>query len=753
MTEILLKYNPYKVETSIKIDGEEIKEDSNLSQYKNERLQMWIENLIPHMIKELNENELKLIFNGTKLDYDDVLYYCNYYNQNGYEGEDVKVILEHIPANESSHKIKQLSSLVQDMKKGPFEELRSDEIEKNFNKAINSEFEIAVIATMSSGKSTLINSMLSQELMPAKNEACTAKITRIKDNDSIENFRAQCKDINGEILKTNENVHSGDMKEFNEDDEIAFIDVEGNIPNISSDDMKLVLIDTPGPNNSQDSSHEEFTFKVIKNQSSKPMVLYVLNGTQLSTNDDNALLNQVAQAMKVGGKQSKDRFIFAVNKIDQFDTEEEDINSMINKVRNYLESHGIENPNIYPVSAELAKVIRLNKKGYELTRKQKSTLKDYDLFLDEEDLHTLKYTPLSESTKMDIQHKIDICEDDYERALYHTGIPYVETAINTYLEKYAVTSKITAAVNSFKKIIEERQMFQEIEADLKDNQEYREFIVEQIDNINGQLKKGNGAKKVKQEIDKLNFNKREATKATRVKINNKTNEYSDRFRNKKILEYEATAMINALQKDLRALEADIKTDLDNTMDKIIKSRAEKYIEKYRNEVEGLIKINKSFSTKGISYLSCSIPNADNLIESYKYTEKEKVGEEKYKNPDKKWYNPFTWLEPKYLTKNIYEDRTYIDGDKLSESIIQPYLNSLNTNIEKFENLADKEMKNIKEFFKNEIDKLEKVLEDKVKELERLAKESDNLSTDIYNKNKEKEWLLEISNRLEMILDI
>lgn len=753
MTEILLKYNPYKVETSIKIDGEEIKEDSNLSQYKNERLQVWIENLIPHMIKELNENELKLIFNGTKLDYDDVLYYCNYYNQNGYEGEDVKIILEHIPANGSSHKIKQLSSLVQDMKKGPFEELRSDEIEKNFNKAINSEFEIAVIATMSSGKSTLINSMLSQELMPAKNEACTAKITRIKDNDSIENFRAQCKDINGEILKTNENVHSGDMKEFNEDDEIAFIDVEGNIPNISSDDMKLVLIDTPGPNNSQDSSHEEFTFKVIKNQSSKPMVLYVLNGTQLSTNDDNALLNQVAQAMKVGGKQSKDRFIFAVNKIDQFDTEEEDINSMINKVRNYLETHGIENPNIYPVSAELAKVIRLNKKGYELTRKQKSTLKDYDLFLDEEDLHTLKYTPLSESTKMDIQHKIDTCEDDYERALYHTGIPYVETAINTYLEKYAVTSKITAAVNSFKKIIEERQMFQEIEADLKENQEYRNFIVEQIDNINGQLKKGNGAKKVKQEIDKLTFNKREATKPTRVKINSKMNEYSDKFRNKKISEYQAISMINELQKGLKSLEADIKTDLDNTMDKIIKSRAEEYIEKYRNEVEGLIKINKSFSTKGISYLSYSIPNADNLIESYKYTEKEKVGEEKYKNPDKKWYNPFSWLEPTYLTRNIYEDRTYIDGDKLSEGIIQPYLKSLNTNIEKFENSADKEMKNIKEFFKNEIDKLEKILENKVKELEKLAKESNDVDTDIYNKNKEKEWLLEISNRLEMILDI
>lgn len=753
MTEILLKYNPYKVETNITIDGEEIKEDSYLSQYKNERLQVWIENLIPQIINQLNESEFKLVFNGTKLDYEDVLYYCDYYNQNGYSEYEVNIVIDYIPANESSHKIQQLQELVNDMKEGPFEELRSEEIETNFNKAINSEFEIAVIATMSSGKSTLINSMLSQELMPAKNEACTAKITRIKDNDYIEKFRAECKDIHEEVVLTMEDVGCDNMKDFNEDEKIAFIDVEGNIPNISSEDMKLVLIDTPGPNNSQDASHEQFTFKVIKNQSSKPMVLYVLNGTQLSTNDDNALLDQVAQAMKVGGKQSKDRFIFAVNKIDQFDTEEEDINSMLNKVKSYLESHGIENPNIYPVSAELAKVIRLYKRGYGLTRKQRSTLRDYDLFLEETDLHTLKYTPLSESTKSNIQQNIDNCDDDYEKVLYHTGVPYVETAINTYLEKYAVTSKITAAVNSFKKIIEERQMFEEIEDNIKENQEYRESIIEQINHINEQLKQGNGAKKVKEEIDKLTFDKRKVTEPTIQKIDKKIDEISDKFRHKKIEEYQANSMIIKLQQDLRTLEADIKTDLDNTMDKVVKLKAEEYIEKYKKQIEGLIQANSKFSTKGMNYLSCSIPDADKLIDNYKYTQKVKVGEETYKNPDRKWYNPFTWREKKYLTRNIYENKTYIDGDKLSVSIIDPYVKSLENNIEKFENAIDTETKNLKKFFKSEIDKLEKVLENKVKELENLVKESDDVAIDIETRNKEKEWLLQISNRLETILDI
>ena len=462
MTEIILKHNPYKVETTITIDGENIKEDSYLSGYKNERLQVWIENLIPKIIEQLNETELKLVFNGTKLDYEDVLYYCDYYNENGYNGEKVNIELEYTPAKESSDRLNQLKELVKDMREGPFEELKSEEVERNFNKAINSEFEIAVIATMSSGKSTLINSMLSQELMPSKNTACTAKITRIKDNDNLDKFRAVCKNINEEVVATIDDVDIENMKDFNDNKEISFINLEGNIEKFSSEDMNLVLIDTPGPNNSQDSSHAEFTYKVIKDQDSKPIVLYVLNGTQLGINDDSHLLSQVAESMKVGGKQSKDRFIFAVNKIDDFDPEEEDISLMLDNVTKYLEKHGIEEPNIYPVSAELAKVIRLNQKGFDLTRKQNKTLEEYDLFLEEEDLHTLKYTPLGANIKNEIQSKIDSCEDDYEKALYHTGVPYLEAAINTYLNKYALSSKITEAVNSFISIIEENEIIKEI---------------------------------------------------------------------------------------------------------------------------------------------------------------------------------------------------------------------------------------------------------------------------------------------------
>ena len=753
MTEIILKHNPYKVETTITIDGENIKEDSYLSGYKNERLQVWIENLIPKIIEQLNETELKLVFNGTKLDYEDVLYYCDYYNENGYNGEKVNIELEYTPAKESSDRLNQLKELVKDMREGPFEELKSEEVERNFNKAINSEFEIAVIATMSSGKSTLINSMLSQELMPSKNTACTAKITRIKDNDNLDKFRAVCKNINEEVVVTVDDVDIENMKDFNDNKEISFINLEGNIEKFSSEDMNLVLIDTPGPNNSQDASHAEFTYKVIKDQDSKPIVLYVLNGTQLGINDDSHLLSQVAESMKVGGKQSKDRFIFAVNKIDDFDPEEEDISLMLDNVTKYLEKHGIEEPNIYPVSAELAKVIRLNQKGFDLTRKQNKTLEEYDLFLEEEDLHTLKYTPLGANIKNEIQSKIDSCEDDYEKALYHTGVPYLEAAINTYLNKYALSSKITEAVNSFISIIEEKQILKEIEENIQKNQESRYSILENINYINDEFEKGDRAKSVKDEIDKLTFNKREVVQPITNKIDEETDKISDIFRNKKIEEHEANIIINKLQEGLKNLEADIKTDLDNAMEKTIKNKAEEYIKQYRKQVEGLINTNSKFESNGLNYLIYSIPDSNKLIDNYKYTVTEEVGEETYKNLDKKWYNPFTWFEPSYLTRKIYEDKTYIDGEALSKEVMNPYLKSLNKNMKMFEKSLDLETKNLKKFFKNEVDKLEEVLQNKVYELEALLKQNDRLEENIESKNKEKEWLVEISSRLESILEI
>ncbi len=336
---VTMKYNPYKVETQLSLDSDNLMVSSKFATFKNERLQVWVERLFPMLVDELNDDMFDFEFIGTMPDFEDIQQFKAFYPNIG---------IIHKQVEDVDDKFTRLEELVQMMKQGPFEQLRDERIELNFQKALNSEFEIAVIATMSSGKSTLINAILGQELMPSKNEACTAKVSRIINNPNITNYSAVAYDKNGKVFKTITNASVDDFTDFNDDPEIHLIEVEGNIPTIKSGKINLVLVDTPGPNNSMDASHRQHTLSVIKSDD-KPMVLYVLNATQLRTDDDLALLSTVAEAMSVGGKQSKDRFIFAMNKADAFDPEKgESIAGAIENVHEYLEQQEIANPKYLP---------------------------------------------------------------------------------------------------------------------------------------------------------------------------------------------------------------------------------------------------------------------------------------------------------------------------------------------------------------------------------------------------------------------
>ena len=187
-------------------------------------------------------------------------------------------------------------------------------------------------------------------------------------------------------------------------------------------------------------------YKVINELNA--LILYVLNATQLGTIDDDLLLSLVSKAMEESGKQSRNRFMFVVNKVDYFDPDNgESLERALINVKDYLRYHGIENPNIYLASSETAKVIRLHKNRYELSRKQRQTYNELGLFLNEEEFHLEKYAPLSKLGRYKIGEALANAKSDEDIALIHTGIPAIEIAINEYLDKYVLTEKINQAVN------------------------------------------------------------------------------------------------------------------------------------------------------------------------------------------------------------------------------------------------------------------------------------------------------------------
>ena len=344
-------------------------------------------------------------------------------------------------------------------KDSPFADIcDSSKVEKSFKKVFDTDFEIIVVATISSGKSTLINAMLGTELLPARNEATTATFSHIHNDNNADHFRCEYIDEYG-IQQTYDPVTLENMDALN-NNYIPKIHLYGDIVGISSQKLKLVLTDTPGPNNSRTEEHKMHTFKVIKDSEYKPMILYVLNATQLETNDDNTLLNEIADAMSAGGRQASDRFLFVMNKVDTFDPERDgSVSRMIDKTVEYLEKHGIKNPKIFPCSAYFAKIIRKYLAGISVTSKEKITLQGHiSLFIEEENLHFSDMAPLSQAAREKVNKQLEDAKaqnDEYKQALVHTGVPALEAAISEYLGKYILPDKITEALHSFRQIIDD----------------------------------------------------------------------------------------------------------------------------------------------------------------------------------------------------------------------------------------------------------------------------------------------------------
>lgn len=294
---------------------------------------------------------------------------------------------------------------------------------------------IYCIASMSSGKSTLINAMLGEELMPVYNQACTATITRIKNNDE-KDYKATVFDKDGNVIEKLGNLDYDTMKKLNDDDDVQEIHINGDIPFVSSKDTNLILVDTPGPNNSRNSDHQTTTFNALKD-SPKTLVLYVLDGTQLGINDDHILLETIAKEMKSGNSWSHDRFIFVVNKMDSF-APEESITDVLNEVREYLEDMGIENTNIYPASSLAALGIRTllsdpeieNIDEYDLddaTYEAKGLVRKLN-----RSLHLEEYAPLPKYKNEKISTELSQAQrnkDKNKQALIHSGIPTIEARL------------------------------------------------------------------------------------------------------------------------------------------------------------------------------------------------------------------------------------------------------------------------------------------------------------------------------------
>ena len=761
---VFIKYNPYNLETELTVDEKKPAQNSQIGEriLPGSRLQEWVEDLPQILIEEYNDTNFDVVFHGTLLDFEDLK---DAFTQAFNRGE-LTATLDRIPAKETSDKEILIDEVFKEIQEGPFDELRDTEIISAFQHEKSSDFEVCVVATMSAGKSTLINAMLGTKLMPSKQEACTAIITKIKDNKNNDSWQAEVYNKDNCLIETHENLTYPTMERLNNDKDVSVIKATGNIPFVSSEDVSLVLIDTPGPNNSRDPEHKKVQSDFLS-KSSKSLVLYIMEGT-FGSDDDNALLQRIADSMKVGGKQSKDRFIFVVNKMDDRRKEDGDTEQTLNRVRDYLfKKHGIANPNLFPAAALPALNIRLMQNGTEL---DDDTMDETEMKVRKlnrnEHLHFENYATLPASICGDIKIKLDNAKSNNDanaEALVHTGIVSIEAAIRQYVQKYAKTAKIKNIVDTFMHKLDEVGCFEKTKQELAKNHEDSERIALQIETIRKKIDDVKSAQNFRVAVDNavigVSDDAKEIIDSIVQKYQAKIRQKIDDLRGQELDMDDVMNEVYRLELYAKSLEPNFQADLDELIRENLIKTSKALLQEYKKKLESLTSEVDSDALAGISIdpiklMEGTVPTADtfsvtNLIQSKEVTN----GREWVENTNKKWYKPLTWFQEKGYYKTKYKTVHYVPASDLAQEFFAPIKETVINNGELAQKYVIRQSNRIAASFNKEFERLDDMLKQKLSELESYATDKSQAEKRIKETEKRLKWLEGIQKQVASILEI
>lgn len=767
MTKFSIEYNPYLVKCVFKKNGKVLNAKSKIGAKSGERLQVLLgesvnwKGLLEEIAIACDDDEVEIHFKGRKIDFDDLKYTLNMYKGT------VQFSTTFEESTNDADVIGGLDKI--------FDEIRSKDIaefnQKNkdgldifdaYEEAKNGIFEVSVIATMSSGKSTLINSILHTELLPSSNAACTATIARIFDNDDMDGFEAECYAADGKpVIHPKEPVDLSKMSEYNADKNVTYIDIVGNIPSISDDKIQLCLRDTPGPNNSQNENHGRLTRSIIKRTNA--VVLYVMNATQIGIKDDKQLLRDISSEMKHAGKQSRDRFIFVINKCDELDEENpnDNLEVVLSKVRDYLKEFDIVEPTLIPTSARLALAIRKSKKGEKLWSKERDALGHVKEFVDTELLHYEKFATLTPTVREKLQsqaakyHKDEELWDD--EALIHTGVPAVEETISEYVEKYAYPMKIKDAIKDIEAILGELNMKAKFDESIANDGEKLEIVRTQIADAK---KKHTNSQKIYDEykakigafkIDGIDEDDEQFSVEMVLK------DMAKKYKDKEMVDKrEADILVSKFQDELVDFQRDCERRLNREIDFNIFQKGEEMLTEYTSVVRQIldnIEIEGYDFQKIKSFDEIKISDISEITKSNEFDRYRKEIRWK-KNPEREGFlGFFKFYEPKMISYTVdVKDGVDVNMKNVIVDIMWEFLDGIQENIHAVFEQAYDQIEEYKNAFKDNIDMLDNEIDRILAELDKSTAESGDLEQRVKENKELLEWVRDKETRIKTLLD-
>lgn len=766
MREVYVKYNPYVVKTVFVIDGKMVDKLSEFyDKQENVRLQEWIEptgewqGFFEELRRYLNSSEeIKLTFCGTKLDYEDLRYAYDKY------GMCFKSLsFQFIEGRNDVDRMKVLSDKFDNIKTSPIEELRDEKIQEAFEKALSGEFEVVVVAPMSSGKSTVINAILGRDLLPAYNAATTATIMRIKDDDTKADFEVSCKDESGELI-ANEQPATLELIDrlntyANEHKNVEYINIRGNIPNISSDKVNVVFVDTPGGNNSDDKEHKEVMKKAIKDEN-KGIILFVFNFTQLGTDDCDAVLSLAAQAMQNAktGKRARDRFIFVCNKMDAQDPDKEPYESCLERIRLHLKKKGIEEPNIFLTCAEACKLIRMKASGEKLTDSEDDKLDGYLKSFNRPARRLFMYSSISQEMKKDYADIVDAIAETGEKrsekvAEINSGIPALEKAIEQYITKYAQAIKIKTVHDIFMDRVIELDMKAKSEAKWSASASEYEKMRQELIEKEASLEKDKQLQKFKERVDaiKADYSKVERLQEQLVEeIMEIPYKYPETIEKAK-----ANDLLQECHEQIMKTGKKIQQELELSLESCVYKQCKEIINEYKSYImeldrSGLLNIGDYSFKKIAGFDDLKVEDLEDISDEY-------ITEEVVDSVKRKKSGFFNAVKRIFSSSAgwYWED---VNEDFVSlRAFIQQKISKLELEVleetDKEIGRAKKNEEKVKKFASEKLNGIKSKVEDEIKKVKSATEDRDKLKERADTNKNNMEWLSSFVEEMDAMLDI
>lgn len=294
---------------------------------------------------------------------------------------------------------------------------------------------IGICATMSAGKSTLVNALLGYDFLPARNEATTACITSVHDNDYLGEKNVPAISVGDRsISAVTHDVDAEILDDWNGNQSTNRIVIQADLENISSSNAIVAVHDTPGTNNSGDNSHHDTTINFFA-KNKMDAIIYVVNVEHAMTTDGDTLLRELQKKIL---SQSNIPVIFVLNKADSIDNEKENFSDLIFQFKKEIAKLGFDkDSNVIPVSAKAARLFKMALKGKadRFTEKEKRDFSTLFEVLKNDD-SILKICGINQNIfdEQDVSETISVGRREFSvketrKALANTGLINLENVI------------------------------------------------------------------------------------------------------------------------------------------------------------------------------------------------------------------------------------------------------------------------------------------------------------------------------------